>query len=140
MTPAELRRVRVAILIHFIVLGASTATWSARLPAIKSELRLSDFQLSLALFAVPAGSVLTLALSGRMADAFGGVRVMRGAGVLTPAARRWPTRACSAARSRSERLPPAWACGTRSWSRPPSPSSSPRQNRVFSGSTPLMRS
>jgi hypothetical protein len=32
------------------------------------------------LFAVPAGSVLTLALSGRIADAFGGVRVMRVAG------------------------------------------------------------
>ena len=85
MTPAELRRVRVAILIHFIVLGASTATWSARLPAIKSELRLSDFQLSLALFAVPAGSVLTLALSGRITDRFGSVRVLRVAGLLVPA-------------------------------------------------------
>jgi MFS family permease len=86
VTPAELRRVRVAVLIHFIVLGASTATWSARLPAIKSELRLSDFQLSLALFAVPAGSVLTLALSGRITDRFGSVRVLRLAGLLVPTA------------------------------------------------------
>jgi MFS family permease len=85
VTRAELRKVRIAILIHFIVLGASTATWSARLPAIKSELHLSDFQLSLALFAVPAGSVLTLALSGRIADRFGAVRVLRVAGLLVPA-------------------------------------------------------
>jgi MFS family permease len=79
-----LRRARVAVLIHFIVLGASTATWSARLPAIKSELHLTDFRLSLALFAVPAGSVLTLALSGRITDKFGAVRVLRLAGLLVP--------------------------------------------------------
>ena len=85
MTPAELRRVRVAILVHFIVLGVCNATWAARLPAIKSELHLSDFRLSLALFAVPAGSVLTLALSGRITDRFGAVRVLRLAGLLLPA-------------------------------------------------------
>ena len=85
MTPAELRKVRVAVLVHFMILGVSTATWSARLPAIKSELHLSDFRLSLALFAVPAGSVLTLALSGRITDRFGSVRVLRVAGLLVPA-------------------------------------------------------
>src|SRR5204862_2066906 len=36
--------------------------------------------------AVPAGSVLTLALSGRIAHRFGAVRVLRVAGVLFPAA------------------------------------------------------
>jgi MFS family permease len=85
VTPAELRKVRVAVLVHFMILGVSTATWSARLPAIKSELHLSDFRLSLALFAVPAGSVLTLALSGRITDRFGSVRVLRVAGLLVPA-------------------------------------------------------
>ena len=86
MTSAELCWSRVAILGYFFVLGAATATWSARLPAIKESLRLSDGRLGLALFAVPAGSVLTLALSGRIADRFGAVPVMRIAGVLTPAA------------------------------------------------------
>ena len=85
MTPDDLRRVRIAILVHFVVLGAATATWSARLPAIKSGLHLTDFRLSLALFAVPAGSVLTLALSGRITDRFGSVRVLRVAGLLVPA-------------------------------------------------------
>jgi MFS family permease len=83
---AELRRSRVAILGYFFVLGAATATWSARLPAIKASLHLSDGRLGLALFAVPAGSVLTLAMSGRITDKFGAVRVLRIAGVLVPAA------------------------------------------------------
>ena len=82
----ELRRARIAIFGYFFVLGAATATWSARLPAIKASLHLSDGRMGLALFAVPAGSVLTLALSGRIADAFGAVRVLRIAGVLNPLA------------------------------------------------------
>jgi MFS family permease len=86
MTPAELRRARIAVFGYFFVLGAATATWAARLPAIKSSLHLSDGGLGLALFAVPAGSVLTLALSGRIVDAFGAARVMRIAGLLVAAA------------------------------------------------------
>ena len=86
MISAELRHCRIAILGYFFVLGAATATWAARLPAIKQSLHLSDGRLGLALFAVPAGSVLTLALSGRIADRFGAVRVLRIAGVLVTAA------------------------------------------------------
>jgi MFS family permease len=82
----DLRQSRVAIVGYFFVLGVATATWAARLPAIKESLHLSDGRLGLALFAVPAGSVLTLALSGRIADRFGAVRVLRVAGVLDPAA------------------------------------------------------
>jgi MFS family permease len=82
----ELRQSRVAIVCYFFVLGVATATWAARLPAIKESLHLSDGRLGLALFAVPAGSVLTLALSGRIADRFGAVRVLRVGGVLDPAA------------------------------------------------------
>jgi MFS family permease len=81
----SLRRVRVAILTHFFILGAATATWAARLPAIKAALHLSDSRLGFALFAVPAGSVVTLAASGRITDRFGAVRVMRLAGVCVPA-------------------------------------------------------
>jgi MFS family permease len=74
------------VLGHFFLLGAATATWSARLPAIKASLHLSDGRLGLALFAVPAGAVLTLGLSGRLVDAFGAVRVLRIAGLLVCAA------------------------------------------------------
>ena len=86
MTAPELRRARVAVISYFFVLGVATATWAARLPAIKSALHLSDGRLGLALFAVPAGAVLTLPFSGRIADRFGAVRVTRIAGAACPAA------------------------------------------------------
>jgi MFS family permease len=86
MTAQELRRARVAVFAYFFVLGVASATWAARLPAIKADLHLSDARLGLVLFAVPAGAVLTLPVSGRIADRFGAVRVTRIAGVLTPAA------------------------------------------------------
>ena len=86
MTAPELRRARIAVLGYFFVLGAATATWSARLPAIKEALHLSDGRLGLALFAVPAGAVLTLPFSGRIADRFGASRVTRIAGAACPAA------------------------------------------------------
>jgi MFS family permease len=86
VTSPELRHSRIAILAYFFILGVAFTAWSARLPAIKQSLHLSDGRLGLALFAVPAGSVLTLALSGRIADRFGAERVLRIAGVLFPAA------------------------------------------------------
>ena len=86
MTAPDLRRTRVAVITYFFVLGVATATWSARLPAIKEALHLSDGRLGLALFAVPAGAVLTLPFSGRIADRFGAVRVTRIAGTACPAA------------------------------------------------------
>ena len=46
---------RVAIFGYFFILGVATATWSARLPAIKESLRLSDGRLGLA-----AGLLLSL--------------------------------------------------------------------------------
>ena len=64
MTARELRRARIAVFGYFLILGVATATWSARLPAIKADLHLSDGRLGLALFAVPAGAVLTLRSAG----------------------------------------------------------------------------
>jgi MFS family permease len=84
--PRELRWSRVAIGGYFFILGTAFAVWGARLPAVKESLHLSDGQLGLALFAMPAGSVLTLPVSGRVADRFGLVRVLRLAGALNPAA------------------------------------------------------
>jgi MFS family permease len=86
LTAPRLRQARIAVLSYFFVLGVATATWSARLPAIKEALHLSDGRLGLALFAVPAGSVLTLPVSGRIADRFGAIRVTRIAGAACPAA------------------------------------------------------
>ena len=86
MSAPELRRSRVAVFGYFFILGVATATWSARLPAVKAALHLSDGRLGLALFAFPVGSVLTLVLSGRITDRFGTVRVLRIAGLGVPVA------------------------------------------------------
>ena len=56
MTAPELRRARVAVLSYFFVLGVATATWSARLPAIKEALHLSDGGLACPLALVPIGA------------------------------------------------------------------------------------
>jgi MFS family permease len=72
----------VALLTNFFILGVVLSTWGARLPAIKAALHLSNGRLGLALFAAPAGSVLTLALSGRITDRFGPLLVVRVAGLL----------------------------------------------------------
>jgi MFS family permease len=81
-----LRSSRGSILGYFFILGVAFAVWGARLPAIKESLHLSDGRLGLALFAMPAGSVLTLPLSGRIADRVGLARMLRVAGALNPAA------------------------------------------------------
>jgi MFS family permease len=86
VTSPALRRSRVAVTSFFFILGVATATWAARLPAVKAALHLSDGRLGLALFAFPVGSVLTLALSGRIADRFGTIRVLRLGGLLVPIA------------------------------------------------------
>jgi MFS family permease len=84
--PPELRSSRFAIGGYFFILGVAFAVWGARLPAVKESLHLSDGRLGLALFAMPAGSVLTLPVSGRIADRVGLVRMLRVAGALNPAA------------------------------------------------------
>ena len=50
------------------------------------SLHLSDGSLGLTLFAVPAGAVLTLVMSGRIVDKFGAARVERIAGLLVAVA------------------------------------------------------
>jgi MFS family permease len=84
--PPELRWSRFAIGGYFFILGVAFAVWGARLPAVKESLHLSDGRLGLALFAMPAGSVLTLPVSGRIADRVGLARMLRVAGALNPAA------------------------------------------------------
>ena len=62
---------------YFFVLGVASATWAARLSAIKEDLHLSDARLGLVLFAVPAGDALLI-------PAVLAVLVAAAAGVLSP--------------------------------------------------------
>lgn len=76
------RQARWAVTIYFVVTGAGLATWTARIPAVKQRLDLDGAEVTLALFAVAAGSVLAMQVVGHLTDRFGSARIMAPAGVL----------------------------------------------------------
>ena len=55
----------------FFVNGFVVASWLPHIPEVKERLRLGDFQLGIALFAMAAGSVLVLPLAGWLAARYG---------------------------------------------------------------------
>ncbi|TLF66406.1 MFS transporter [Nonomuraea sp. KC401] len=71
-----MRRERTAVHLLFFLCGAAIGTWTARIPAIKDELGLSDGRLSLALLAIAAGAVAGMSVVGRLVDRYGSARVM----------------------------------------------------------------
>lgn len=76
------RRARWAVTFYFVLSGTALAAWTARIPSIKESLRIDDAQITLALFAVAGGSVLSMQIVGHLVDRFGSARVMAPAGVL----------------------------------------------------------
>ncbi|MEU6130820.1 MFS transporter [Saccharopolyspora sp. NPDC047091] len=79
---AAARRARWAVTAYFVVSGFALATWTARIPTIKRDLALDDGGVTIALFAVAAGSVLAMQVCGHLTDRFGSTRVVPPAGVL----------------------------------------------------------
>ncbi|MEV6349569.1 MFS transporter [Actinoplanes sp. NPDC051851] len=77
---SELRRGRIAACTMFVLGGAVTGIWTARIPAIKHDLRLGDAELSVALLVLAAGGLIGMLLVGRLVDRYGSTTVM------TPAA------------------------------------------------------
>ncbi|GAA2572652.1 MFS transporter [Winogradskya consettensis] len=69
-------RARIATSLAFLLFGTSLGVWTARIPAVKERLELSDGRLSLALLAFAAGCILGMALLGRLTDRFGSSRVL----------------------------------------------------------------
>ena len=77
---------RGAAFVVFFVIGLAVGAWAAALPAIKAKLDLSDTQLSLALFSLSIGSVLSTVLTGLFASRLGTGRITSiGCVVLTVA-------------------------------------------------------
>ncbi|GAA5183308.1 MFS transporter [Rugosimonospora acidiphila] len=78
LTPhaAVLRRARVAASLLFLLYGTILGTWTARIPAVKHRLALTDGQLSLALLAFAAGAIIGMQASGRLVDRYGSGAVM----------------------------------------------------------------
>ncbi len=66
-----LRRYRIATSVFFFIAGLTFATWASRIPAIQAKLHLSDGALGGVLFALPAGLMLSLPLSGWLVSKYG---------------------------------------------------------------------
>jgi predicted MFS family arabinose efflux permease len=69
-------RARVAVTLLFLMYGVILGTWTARIPAVKHRLGLSDTQLSVGLLAFAAGAILGMQVAGRLVDRFGSRTVM----------------------------------------------------------------
>ncbi|MCW2886992.1 MAG: major facilitator superfamily permease [Streptosporangiaceae bacterium] len=94
LTPQDrsaLRRGRVAVYLLFLLSGTAIGTWTARIPAIKQGLGLSDGHLSLGLLGLAAGAITGMQVMGRKVDRHGSAKVMipvaliQGAVLILPA-------------------------------------------------------
>jgi MFS family permease len=72
----QLKRGRVAGCLAFLLLGMALGTWTARIPAIKHALGLSDGQLSVGLLVFAAGAITGMQVVGRLVDRYGSARIM----------------------------------------------------------------
>lgn len=73
---AELERGRVAVTVVFFLAGMLLGGWTARIPAIKETLVLSDGRLSIALLAFAAGAITGMQSLARLVDRYGSTRIM----------------------------------------------------------------
>jgi MFS family permease len=69
-------RARIAIAVFFFVSGFGFATWASRIPTIQQQLYLNEAQLGAVLFAMPAGLMLTLPLTGFLLRRFSSRYIM----------------------------------------------------------------
>lgn len=69
--PSPLRAHRIAISALFFLQGLCFGSWAARIPTVQQNFGLSHSGLGLLLLALPAGSLLSLALSGWLVTRFG---------------------------------------------------------------------
>jgi predicted MFS family arabinose efflux permease len=72
----SVHRARIAVALLFLAYGAIIGTWTARIPAIKHSLGLSDGQLSIALLAFAAGAITGMQAVGRLVDRYGSAKTM----------------------------------------------------------------
>ena len=65
------RKYRIATSIFFFIAGLTFSTWASRIPAIQAKLHLSDAGLGAVLFALPAGLMTSLPISGWLVSTHG---------------------------------------------------------------------
>jgi len=79
-----LRSHRIATSVFFFIAGLTFATWASRIPAIQAKLHLSDGALGGVLFALPAGLMLSLPLSGWLVSKYGSKPMMITGSIFYP--------------------------------------------------------
>lgn len=79
-----LLRFRLAVSLFFFIQGVVFATWTNRIPDLKSALHLSDAALGNVLFAIPVGQMSAMYLSAWLINRFGSRRMLTLASVLYP--------------------------------------------------------
>ncbi len=84
--PTRVRQARNATYAAFIGSGFAIASWAARIPQVRNQLGLDAQQLGLVLFAIAAGSVLSMPLSGVIISRIGSRRTVTVTAVLLAAA------------------------------------------------------
>lgn len=65
------RKYRIATSVFFFIAGLTFSTWASRIPAIQAKLHLSEGGLGAVLFALPAGLMTSLPISGWLVSRFG---------------------------------------------------------------------
>ena len=66
---------RLAVSTLFFLQGLCFATWASRIPSIQQQLGISESLLGVILFALPAGSMISLTFSGRLVTKYGSKKI-----------------------------------------------------------------
>lgn len=77
-------RFRLAVSLFFFIQGVVFATWTNRIPDLKTALHLSDASLGNVLFAIPVGQMTAMYLSAWLINRFGSRRMLMLAAALYP--------------------------------------------------------
>lgn len=72
----ELWRARLATSAMFLLFGVALGAWTARIPAVKRDLDLTDGLLSVALLSFALGAIIGMQLAGRLVDRLGSARIL----------------------------------------------------------------
>jgi len=84
LSTSALRIHRWTLAFFFFLSGLRFASWASRIPDIQAHLHLSDAALGSVLFALPAGSMSGLPLSGYLVAKFGSRKILLLASILFP--------------------------------------------------------
>ncbi len=82
MTSDSPRRARIAAAVFFFVSGFGFSSWASRIPTIQQNLHLSEGKLGAVLFALPAGLMCTLPITGNLLRRFSSRYIMMTGAVL----------------------------------------------------------